>query len=218
MSFKAEGLQRQRSKTGSKGKENTSHWSRNSGVNIVEKKNSHHLRRPKALWYLLRRSRFYLATERKRILCCCCCSGPKSCPALRDHMDCSMPGLPVSHHLLEFAQVPVHWISDAIQPSHPLLLSSPFAFNISQHQCLFQRVSSSDKVVKVLEEENLKKEKKGNLKTKKTAWGHRKNCMSWFGAALILPDVPFYSKEYSHPNSKLCNLPRYMGHGDDRVP
>lgn len=42
--------------------------------------------------------------------------------------------------------------------------------------------------------------------------------MSWFGAVLILTDVPFHSKEYSHPNNKLCNLPRYMGHGDDRVP
>lgn len=42
--------------------------------------------------------------------------------------------------------------------------------------------------------------------------------MSWSGTALILPDVLFHSKEYSHPNNKLCNLPRYMGHGDDRVP
>ena len=42
--------------------------------------------------------------------------------------------------------------------------------------------------------------------------------MSWFGTALILPDVPFHSQEYSHQNNKLYDLPRYMGHGDDRVP
>ena len=46
----------------------------------------------------------------------CCCSVAKSCPAVCDPMDCSMPGLPVPHHLLEFTQVHVHWISDAIQP------------------------------------------------------------------------------------------------------
>ena len=55
-------------------------------------------------------------------------------------MDYSLPGFPVPHHVLEFAQVHVHWVSDAIQPSHPLLPSSPSAFNIFQHQGLFQRV------------------------------------------------------------------------------
>jgi len=45
---------------------------------------------------------------------------------------------PVPHHLLEFAQIHIHRVGDAIQPSHPLLLSSPFAFNLSQHQGLFQ--------------------------------------------------------------------------------
>ena len=52
-------------------------------------------------------------------------------------MDCSTPGLPVPHHLLKFAQVHVHCISDAIQPSHPLTPSSPSALNLSQHQGLF---------------------------------------------------------------------------------
>ena len=56
-------------------------------------------------------------------------------------MDCSTPGFPVPHHVPEFAQVHVHWISDAIQPSHPLLPSSLSAFNLSQHQGLFQWVS-----------------------------------------------------------------------------
>ena len=56
---------------------------------------------------------------------CVCCSVTKSCPTLRDPMDCSMPGSPVPHHLPEFAQVHVHWIGDTIQPSHPLLPSPP---------------------------------------------------------------------------------------------
>ena len=61
----------------------------------------------------------------------CCCSVAASCPTLCNHMDCSTPGLPVHHHLLEFAQIHVHRVSDAIQPSHPLLPSFPFAFNLS---------------------------------------------------------------------------------------
>ena len=64
-------------------------------------------------------------------------------------MDCSTPGLSVPHHLTEFAQVHVHWIGDAIQPSHPLSPSS--AFNLSQHQGLFQWVSSLHQVAKRLE-------------------------------------------------------------------
>ena len=53
-------------------------------------------------------------------------------------MDCSTPGFPVLHYLPEFAQTHVHWVSDAIQSSHPLSPSSPFAFNLFQHQGLFQ--------------------------------------------------------------------------------
>ena len=64
-------------------------------------------------------------------------------------MDCSTPGLSVPHHLLEFAQVHVHCVGDAIQPSHPLTPSSPSAFSLSQHQGLFQW--SLQKVTKVLE-------------------------------------------------------------------
>ena len=55
-------------------------------------------------------------------------------------MDCSTPGFPVHHQLLELAQTHVHWVSDAIQPSHLLLSPSPPAFNLSQHQDLFQWV------------------------------------------------------------------------------
>ena len=73
---------------------------------------------------------------------CCCCSLVQSCLTLCDLMTCSTPGFPVLHHVPEFTQTRIHWFSDAIQPSHPLSIPSP-AFNLSQHQCLFQWVSSS---------------------------------------------------------------------------
>ena len=66
-------------------------------------------------------------------------------------MDCSMPGSPVHHQLLQLAQTLVHRVSDAIQPSHPLSSSSAPAFNLSQHQGLFQWVRSSYQVAKGLE-------------------------------------------------------------------
>ena len=66
----------------------------------------------------------------------------QSCPILYDPMDCSTPGLPVHHQLPEFTQTHLHLVSDAIQPSHPLLSPSPPAFNLSQHQGLFKWVSS----------------------------------------------------------------------------
>ena len=62
----------------------------------------------------------------------------QSCPAVCDPMNRSRPGLPVHHQLPEFAQTHVHRVSDAIQPSHPLSSPSPPAFNLSQHQGLFQ--------------------------------------------------------------------------------
>ena len=64
----------------------------------------------------------------------CFSSVAKSCPTLCDPMDCSTPGFPVLHYVLELAQTHVHRVSDAIQPSHPLSLPSPPAFNLSQHQ------------------------------------------------------------------------------------
>ena len=72
----------------------------------------------------------------------------QSCPTLCNPMDCSMPGFPVHHQLPELAQTQVHQVSDAIQPSHPLSSPSPPAFNLSQHQGLFQGVSSSHQVAK----------------------------------------------------------------------
>ena len=73
------------------------------------------------------------------------------CPALCNPMNCSTPGFPVCHQLLESAQTYVHWVGDAIQPSHPLLSPFPPALNLSQHQGLFKWVSSSQQVAKVLE-------------------------------------------------------------------
>ena len=62
----------------------------------------------------------------------------QSCPTLCDLMNRSTPGLPIHHQLLEFTQTRVHRVSDAIQPSHPLLAPFPPAPNPSQHQSLFQ--------------------------------------------------------------------------------
>ena len=73
------------------------------------------------------------------------------CLILHDPMDCSTPGFPVRHQLPELAQSHVHWVSDAIQPFHPLLSPSPPAFRLSQHQGLFQWVSSLHHLAKVVE-------------------------------------------------------------------
>ena len=74
-----------------------------------------------------------------------------SCPTLYDLMDCSTPGLPVHHQLPEFMQTHVHCVGDAIQSSQPLSSPSPTALNLSQHQGLFQWVSSSHQVAETLE-------------------------------------------------------------------
>ena len=86
-----------------------------------------------------------------------CCSVPKSCWffATRDVLNLwcvdITSGSSAFHYLLEFAQIHVHCVGDAIQPSHPLSSPSPPALNLSQHQGLFQWVSSSYQVAKVLE-------------------------------------------------------------------
>ena len=82
--------------------------------------------------------------------CCSCCSVAQLCPTLWPH-GLQHPGLPVLYYLLKFAQIHVHWVDDAIQPSHPLSSPSPPALNLSQHQGLFQWVGSSRQVAKVLE-------------------------------------------------------------------
>ena len=75
----------------------------------------------------------------------------QSCPAACDPKDCGKPGFTVHHQLPEPAQTHVPWVGDAIQPSHPLLSPSPSAFSLSQHQGLFQWVSSLHQVAKILE-------------------------------------------------------------------
>ena len=72
------------------------------------------------------------------------------CPTLCNPMDCKTPGLPVYQQLLELAQTHVHRVGDAIQPSHPLLSPSPPALSLTQHQDVFQRISSSHQMVQVL--------------------------------------------------------------------
>ena len=75
----------------------------------------------------------------------------QSCPTLCDPMNHSTPGLPVHHQLPETTQTHIHWVGDGIQPPYPLSSPSPPALNLSQHQGLFQGVSSSYQVAKVLE-------------------------------------------------------------------
>ena len=73
------------------------------------------------------------------------------CLTLCNPMDCSMPGLPVHHQLVEFTQTHVYWVDDAVQPSHPLLTPSSSSLSLSQHQGLFKWVSSLHQMAKVLE-------------------------------------------------------------------
>ena len=84
-------------------------------------------------------------------LCVHFSSVTQSCPALCDPMNYSISGFPVHHQLPEFTQTHVHWVGDAIQPSHPLSSPSIPALNLSQHQGLFNWVSSSHQVAKILE-------------------------------------------------------------------
>ena len=78
-------------------------------------------------------------------------SAAQSCPNLYNPMNHSTPGIPVHHHLPEFTQTCIHWVRDAIQPSHPWSSPSSPAPNPSQHQSLFQWVNSSHEAAKVLE-------------------------------------------------------------------
>ena len=125
---------------------------------------------------------------------CCYRSVGKSCPAFCDPMDCSTPGFPVLHYLLEFAQTHVHWIRDAIQPSHPLSPPFPLVLNLSQHQGLFQRVGSSHQVAKVLELQHEHQSFQWNLQ-------------GWFPlglAGLISLHSKGLSRVFSSPTA-LCN-------------
>ena len=84
-------------------------------------------------------------------LLCCCFPVTKSRPTLCNPVNYRMPGSSVLHYLQEFAQTHAHWLSDAIQPSHPLLLPTPLTLNIFRHWALFQWVGSYHQVAKLLE-------------------------------------------------------------------
>ena len=88
-----------------------------------------------AIVFLAKSPKVHKKCEIKEL--CCCCSVAQQCPTLCSPMDCRMPGFPVLHHLSELAQTHVHAFGDAIQ-THPLSSLSPPAFNLSQHQGLFQ--------------------------------------------------------------------------------
>ena len=93
-------------------------------------------------------------TQKQRLgysaLSICSCSVSKWCPTLCSPMDCSLPVFPVLLYLPEFAQTHVHWVKDAIHPSHHLSPLSP-ALNLFQHQGHLQWVSSLHQVAQVLE-------------------------------------------------------------------
>ena len=124
----------------------------------------------------------------------CYCSVAQLCPILCDPMDCStaglQPGFPVLHYLPEFAQTHVHWVGNAISPSHLQLPSSPFVLNLSQHQGLFQWVGSLHQVAKVLELQlqhqslmNIKGWFQGmttlsSILAWRTPWGHKESDMT----------------------------------------
>ena len=74
----------------------------------------------------------------------CCCSVNKPYLVLFNPINCSMPGFPVLHYFLEFAQIHIHFVNDNIQPSHPLSLPSPPALNLSQHQIPMNQLFTSD--------------------------------------------------------------------------
>ena len=92
-----------------------------------------------------------IAAYDKLHFCCYCCWLTQLHLTLCDPLDCSTPDFPIHHHLLEFGQTHVHWVSDAIQPSRPQPSPSPPAFNRAQHQGLFQWVCSLYQVAKILE-------------------------------------------------------------------
>ena len=85
-----------------------------------------------------------LTSVRNFFLYCCCCSVAKLCLTLCNLMNCTIPGFSVHHYLPEFPQTHVHWVSDAIQPSHPLSSACPLALSFIQI-----RVFSSESALRI---------------------------------------------------------------------
>ena len=107
-------------------------------------------------WQICNRIRSYLTSSIPKYNRNITSSVGKLCPTLCNSMNCSSPGFPVPHYLPQFAQTHLlkliaHWDSDATQPSHHLLPPFPPALNLTQHQGLFQWVSSFHQVAKVLQ-------------------------------------------------------------------
>ena len=127
------------------------------------------------------------------------CSATKSCLTLCDPMDCSTPGLPVHHQLLELAQTHAHWVGDAIQPSHPLSSPSPPAFSLSQHQGLFQWVGSVHQVAKILKHFQ-------NLSPMNFLWSQRELLKSDFAVNCRLQVTLYSSRNLHDPSSLPANL------------
>ena len=108
-------------------------------------------RKKTKIWHCQRRTLLFYFIH--SLLCCEVVqfsSLAQLCPTLCNPMNRSTPGLPVHHQLPEFTQTHVHWVGDALQPSHLLSSPSPPAFNLSQHQGLFKWVSSLHQVAEVL--------------------------------------------------------------------
>ena len=114
-------------------------------------------------------------------------------------MNRSTPGLPVHHQLPEFIQTHVHWVSDAIQPSHPLSSPSPPALNLSQHQGLFKWVSSSHQVAKVLEHPGLISFRMDWLDLLAVQGTLKSLLQHHSSKASILLCSPFFIVQLSHP-------------------
>ena len=129
----------------------------------------------------------------------------QSCLTLCNPMNHRKPGLPVHHQLLEFTQIYVHWVSDAIQPSRPLWSPSPPAHNLFQHQGLFQWVNSVHQAAIVLEFQLQHQSCQWTLR--KMDWldllavqGTRKSLLQHHSSkASILRCSAFFIVQHSHP-------------------
>ena len=140
-----------------------------------------------------------------------------------DPMDCTTPGFLVHHQLPELAQTHVHWVSDAIQPSHPLSSPSPPAFNLSKHQSLYQWVSSLHEVANVLELQLQHQSFKwisrvdflqNGLVGSLCSPGALKSLLQHHTSKASIPwDSAFFTVQLSHPhmtNGKTTALTRWM--------
>ena len=118
---------------------------------------------------------------------------------LWDPMDCSTPGLPVHHQFPDPTQTHVHRIGEAIQPSHPLLSPSLPTFNLSQHQGLFQWVSSLHQVAKVLE----------STRTMSIESVMPSNHLILCRPLLLLPPIPTSIRVFSNESAPCTRWPKY---------